>query len=132
MDEGHGTQLTDRARSRNMHMDTESWYINNVNYAAHISGEEGSALKVDISSFNPSKTDNYAFEMWFRGNEEDNQGKATLLSAKNGSTQKWEVTDSIFNEELGRYQYTTRHTVTFGNVVIGGTSYNVTLRDSTA
>ena len=119
MDEGHGTQLTDRARSRNMHMDTESWYINNVNYAAHISGEEGSALKVDISSFNPSKTDNYAFEMWFRGNEEDNQGKATLLSAKNGSTQKWEVTDSIFNEELGRYQYTTRHTVTETRTTLG-------------
>ena len=119
MDEGHGTQLTDRARSRNMHMDTESWYINNENYAAHLSGEEGSALKVDISSFNPSKTDNYAFEMWFRGNEEDNRGKATLLSAKNGSTQKWEVTDSVYNEELERMQYITRHTVTETRTALG-------------
>ncbi|MBQ4380871.1 MAG: hypothetical protein II806_06285, partial [Bacteroidaceae bacterium] len=31
MNEGHGTILTDRARSRNMHMESESWYINNEN-----------------------------------------------------------------------------------------------------
>ena len=80
MDEGHGTQLTDRARSRNMHMESESWYINNENRAAHLDGTEGSPLKVDIATFNPTKTDNFAFEMWFRGNEADNTEKATLLS----------------------------------------------------
>ena len=79
MDEGHGIQITDIARSRHMYMDSESWYINNENRAAHLSGEEGSPLKIDISSFNPSKTDNFAFEMWFRGNETDNDA-ATLVS----------------------------------------------------
>lgn len=83
MNEGHGTQVTDVVRSRNMHMESESWYINNENRAAHLSGKE--ALKVDISTFNPSKTDNFAFEIWFRGNEADNTGTATLLSVKNGT-----------------------------------------------
>ena len=80
MTEGHGTQITDRARSRHFKMTSESWYINNENRAAHLSGEEGSALKIDIATFNPAKTDNFAYEMWFRGNEADNQGEATLMS----------------------------------------------------
>ena len=83
MDEGHGTQITDLARSRHMHMDSESWYINNENRAAHLSGEKGSPLKVDISTFNPAKTDNFAFEMWFRGDEADNNGAAALVSVEN-------------------------------------------------
>lgn len=80
MDEGHGTQITDQVRSRHMHMQSESWYINNENRAAHLSGEEGSPLKIDISTFNPGKTDNFAFEMWFRGNGADNNKAATLVS----------------------------------------------------
>jgi hypothetical protein len=79
MDEGHGTQMSDRVRSRHMHMQSESWHINNENRAANLTGEE--ALKIDISTFNPTKTDNYAYEMWFRGTETDNVGVATLLSA---------------------------------------------------
>ncbi len=85
MDEGHGTQLTDQARSRHMYMESENWYINNENRAAHLDGTEGSPLKVDIATFNPAKTDNFAFEMWFRGHEADNAGQATLLSVGNGS-----------------------------------------------
>ncbi|MBO7109914.1 MAG: LamG domain-containing protein, partial [Prevotella sp.] len=81
MDEGHGTQITDLARSRHMHMDSESWYINNENRAAHLDGKE--TLKVDISTFNPSKTDNFAFEMWFRGDEADNNDAAALVSVEN-------------------------------------------------
>ena len=86
MDEGHGTQITDIARSRHMHMDSESWYINNENRAAHLDGSEKSPLKIDIATFNPAKTDNFAYELWFRGTQEDNKGISTLMSVGNGST----------------------------------------------
>jgi hypothetical protein len=82
MDEGHGTQVTDVARSRHMHMESESWYINNENLAAHL--DEDHHMPIDIATFNPSETDNYAIEMWFRGSEEDNAQQATLFSVMNG------------------------------------------------
>jgi hypothetical protein len=53
MAEGHGTKITDVARSRHMYMPSESWYINNENLAANLSGKEGSPLKIDIATFNP-------------------------------------------------------------------------------
>ena len=83
MDEGHGTQLTDVARSRHIQMPAESWYINNENRAVHIDGEDG--LPIDISTFQPAKTDNYAIEMWFRGDESNAQA-GTLFAVKNGLT----------------------------------------------
>ena len=107
MTEGHGTQITDLARSRHMHMPAESWYINNKNRAARLSGEEGSPLKIDISTFNPAKTDNYAYEMWFRGNKSDNDGQATLFSTMNGSENRIEKADSTLNGET--YEYTYKH-----------------------
>ena len=80
MDEGHGTVLTDRARSRNIHMDSESWYINNENLATNVTNKP---LMIDVSTFNPSKTDNYAIEMWFRGTPSLG-GNPTLFSVLNG------------------------------------------------
>jgi hypothetical protein len=82
MDEGHGTVVTDVARSRHMHMESESWYINNENLAAHL--DEDHHMPIDIATFNPSQTDNFAIEMWFRGSEEDNAQQATLFSVTNG------------------------------------------------
>ena len=83
MDEGHGTQLTDRARSRHMHMPAESWYINNENLAAHVDTDH--PMAIDISTFSPDKSDNYAIEMWFRGNPGDNdRDTSTLMSVLNG------------------------------------------------
>ena len=122
MDEGHGTQITDMARSRNMLMSSESWYINNENRAAHLDGERGSALKIDISTFNPSKTDNFAYEMWFRGTEAENTNTATLMSIQNGSTRYKEATDSTAistnaGNLLQQYQY--RTTTTDTRTVIG-------------
>jgi len=106
MDEGHGTQITDLARSRNMLMPAESWYINNQNRAAHLNGEPGSPIKIDIATFNPAKTDNFAYEMWFRGTEDDNGDGATLMSVQNSSTLTREVTDSttITTEAGNDYQ----------------------------
>ena len=78
MNEGHGTTVSDKARSRHIVMPAESWYINNRNIAAHLDGTE--PLKVDISTFNPRKTDNFAVEMWFRAESNDGNNKATLMA----------------------------------------------------
>ena len=127
MTEGHGTQITDRARSRHFQMPSESWYINNENRAAHLSGQEGSPLKIDISTFNPAKTDNFAYEMWFRGNEADNQGQATLMSVQNSSTTGKEVADSVYvdtstdsaGSESGYWNYKYKTTTTDIRTSIG-------------
>jgi hypothetical protein len=102
MDEGHGTQIADVARSRNMYMPAESWYINNENRAAHLTGEEKSPLRVDIATFQPAATDNFAYEMWFRGTEADNKGASTLMFVSNGATgeTREELRDSVFEEFL--------------------------------
>ena len=84
MDEGHGTQLADIARSRHIQMPAESWYINNRNLAAHLDGEEGSALKINVSTLTASSTDNFAYEMWFRGTEAGN-ANAALMSTDNAA-----------------------------------------------
>lgn len=81
MNEGHGTVLADRARSRNMHMESESWYINNENRGAELDGK--APLRVDISTFNPAKTDDYAIEFWFRGEKPCGMFNQTLLSVVN-------------------------------------------------
>ncbi|MBO6217476.1 MAG: hypothetical protein J6N73_07490 [Prevotella sp.] len=81
MNEGHGLVLNDRARSRNMRMESESWYINNENRAAHL--DEGQPIRVDISTFNPVKTDNYAIEFWFRGDKPCGMFNQTLVSVVN-------------------------------------------------
>jgi len=98
MDEGHGTQITDAARSRNMYMPAESWYINNENRAAHLTGEEKSPLRIDIATFQPAETDNFAYEMWFRGTEADNPEKSTLMFVSNGSTKTEAITDSVYGK----------------------------------
>lgn len=82
MNEGHGKQLADVARSRHMTMNTESWYINNRNLAAKLKGDE--PLKVDISTYNPGVTDNFALEMWFRADNVTGNQNAQLLSNMNG------------------------------------------------
>lgn len=123
MTEGHGTQITDIARSRHMRMPSESWYINNENRATRLSGEEDGALKIDITTFNPAKTDNYAYEMWFRGNDADNTGQATLLSVMNGTVKTTEKADSILidndidNEK--QYQYIYKHITAEQETTIG-------------
>ena len=82
MDEGHGTKLTDKSRSRHILMPTESWYINNRNFAAQLNGQE--PIKINVSTFSPRSTDNYALEMWFRGDKVNENRNAQLLSVLNG------------------------------------------------
>ncbi len=77
MDEGHGTVVTDYARGRNIYMPSETWNIDNTNYAAHFDGVH--MLKSDISRFDARPTDSYMIELWFRGEKGANNG-ATLMS----------------------------------------------------
>ena len=77
MNEGHGTTVTDYARSRNMHLPAESWNIENTNLAAHLDGEH--TIKIPIGSIAPRETDSYVVETWFRG-EKDMNARNTLLS----------------------------------------------------
>lgn len=74
MNEGYGTTVIDKAHSRNMAMTAESWYINNDNRAAKLTAEE--MLDIDISTFAPQTTDNYALELWFHADGQDNNNAA--------------------------------------------------------
>ena len=81
MNEGYGTTVDDKAHSRNMTMAAESWYINNDNRAAKLAAEQ--ALDIDISTFAPLTTDNYALELWFRADQQDGNGNASLIDLPN-------------------------------------------------
>lgn len=74
--EGHGSVAVDAARSRNMVVAANCWYLNNINYAASFDGN--GHFSADISSSNALSSDDYMVEMWFRG---DYQSNATLWSA---------------------------------------------------
>ncbi|MBR4829609.1 MAG: hypothetical protein IKZ92_07405, partial [Muribaculaceae bacterium] len=77
MNEGHGTIVTDYARSRNIHLPTESWNVENTNLAAHLDGEH--SIKIPMGTISPRTTDSYVVETWFRG-EKDKNARATLMS----------------------------------------------------
>ena len=77
MNEGHGTTVTDLARSRNFTLDTERWSIENKSLAAHLDGTHD--IEVDISTISPAETESYAIEFWFKGERDKNKG-ATMLS----------------------------------------------------
>lgn len=80
MDEGHGTTLTDRARSRTIVMNQDSWYLANKNLAAHLDGTR--PMQLNFASGSLAAEDNFVAEMWFRGDEDDNRS-ATLFSTTN-------------------------------------------------
>ena len=86
MDEGEGKQIRDYARNRHMTLPESTWYLNNVNYAATISGSK--AMKVDISACSALDTDDYAMELWFKSQQ---TGKAALFSAIQGQGDRVEM-----------------------------------------
>ena len=77
MNEGHGTTVTDYARSRNIYMTTETWNVENTNLAAHLDGQH--TIKLPIGLIAPRPTDSYVVETWFRG-EKGKNANTTLLS----------------------------------------------------
>ena len=81
MNEGHGYVIEDKAHSRFLLMENESWYINNDNRAAKLAAEE--MLDINISTFAPQITDNYALELWFRADEQESNSNASLIELPN-------------------------------------------------
>ncbi len=81
MDEGHGTKIADRARSREINMKSESWYINNRNLALKLDGTH--PLLVDISNNNARNTDSYAIEFWFRADNTTDNKNASIAKLGN-------------------------------------------------
>ncbi len=76
MDEGQGRVASDCARSRNMSLSNEAWYLNNINKSAQMDGN--SYLKMNISKCPAMDADDYAVELWFRGEKQSDN--ATLFS----------------------------------------------------
>ena len=81
MNEGHGYVIEDKAHSRFLLMENESWYINNDNRAAKLAAEE--MLDINIATFAPLSTDNYALELWFRADEQESNSNASLIDLPN-------------------------------------------------
>ena len=97
--EGHGKVAKDIARSRNMVLADDSWYLNNTNFAVKLDGEKH--LSLDITRSTALSSDDYMMEMWFRG---ENQKNATLWSANTKVALKFNadgyltlLTDSVEN-----------------------------------
>ncbi len=92
MDEGHGTIVTDYARSRNIHLSAETWNVENSNLAAHFDGRN--SLKIAIGSISPRPTDSYVAELWFRGEKDKNAG-ATLFSVTDRFSVGFDIDNSL-------------------------------------
>lgn len=75
LDEGKGTVGADNARSRNLVLPANAWYLNNVNFAASFNGDN-SYIKVNTSSIPVKDEQDYAVEFWFRA-----ESAGTLFSA---------------------------------------------------
>lgn len=75
-DEGNGLTATDYSRNHHMTLKAANWYLNNVNKAVALNGSQYLAL--DISAHSALTTDDYAFEMWFKGDKQE--GNSTLFS----------------------------------------------------
>ena len=79
-DEGHGLSAADVARDRTMRLCADSWHLENVNMGLALDGSE--AVKIGMANVDQIlDTDDYALELWFRGQPKD----AVLLS-----TSDWE------------------------------------------
>ncbi len=71
MDEGHGIMAKDIARSRHLILPGEnSWYLNNINYAAQFNGKNSYHISAAKIPFNEG--DNFTIEFWFMGNKQIN------------------------------------------------------------
>ena len=75
MNEGEGKTIRDYARSRNMVMPDETWYLNNENKAISLDGNH--YVSINAATLPISEYDDYAVEFWMRGNQQT--GEAQLL-----------------------------------------------------
>ena len=79
LDEGDGLTATDYARNRHLTLPNNTWYLNNDNKAVSLNGSN--SLKLDISDCSALSTEDYAVEMWFKGDKAQNTAVSTLFSA---------------------------------------------------
>ena len=79
MDEGNGLTATDYARNRHLTLPNNTWYLNNDNKAVSLNGSN--SLKLDITECSALSTEDYAMEMWFKGDKAQNTAASTLFSA---------------------------------------------------
>ena len=75
MDEGEGTSIRDYARSRNMTMADETWYINNKNKAISLDGQ--SFVAINAGELPTTAYDDYTVEFWMCGGQQT--GEAQLV-----------------------------------------------------
>lgn len=75
-DEGHGEASADYARSRNMTLPANAWYISSKNFALELDGEH--VASADLSKVATSSTDSYLMEMWVRA-DENQKGRANVI-----------------------------------------------------
>ena len=83
MDEGNGIEIRDYARNRHLTMPNSTWYLNNDNKAVALNGTDD--LKLNIAACNAQPTEDYAVEMWFKGEKANQKDEATLFSANSES-----------------------------------------------
>ena len=68
MDEGEGKSIRDYARSRNMTMPNETWYLNNENKAVTLDGSH--YVSINATTLPITEYDDYAVEFWMRGSQQ--------------------------------------------------------------
>ncbi len=78
MDEGYGTKIADKVRSRDLHINgLYHWYVPYVNYALHLNGKDQYVI-IKNDKYGISSEDDYVLEMLFR-TAADAQGKHMTL-----------------------------------------------------
>lgn len=120
MDEGHGTVLTDRARSRMITTNADSWYYANKNLAAHLDGSKPMHISFASSSLSP--TDNFMAEMWFRADANASaNNNATLFSTTNNVSLGFKngnlVLSRLSNNDIPNAKVDTTVTVYTGRLI---------------
>lgn len=110
-DEGHGQASADCARSRNMTMPENAWYIASRNYALELDGDHVAA--VDLSKVAASSSDSYLMEFWMRA-DESQKGRANVIG--------FNATDklNLYLDEEGKLQ-----------LQADGTSYSISTQKLT-
>jgi hypothetical protein len=81
--EGLGSQAKDVARNRHMNLATTSWYLNNQNKALALANDalytKNDAVAIYLAECSVRNNDDYAVEMWFRAEKEQNNEVAYLF-----------------------------------------------------
>lgn len=77
LDEGNGTLGEDLARSRNLIVADNAWFIDGTNYVLNFDGTN--AATIDVSSISTNADESYLIEGWFRVDEKP-AGAAHLIN----------------------------------------------------